>query len=130
MSSCQCILMEDLMMKQVVAKFVPRLLTEEQTNRHVNVCCDLQEELKYDPQFLTKVVTGDESWCYCYDPEPKQQSCQCKSPKALRPKRAWQAHASVKTMLISFFDVDGIVLREFVPPGQTVVFLEGGEMIA
>ena len=40
-SSCQCILMEDLMMKRVVAKFVPRLLTEEQKNRHVNVCCDL-----------------------------------------------------------------------------------------
>ena len=24
---------------------------------------DLKEELKNDPQFLTKVVTGDESWC-------------------------------------------------------------------
>jgi hypothetical protein len=32
-------------------------------NKHVNVCCDLQEELKNDLQFLTKVVTGDESWC-------------------------------------------------------------------
>jgi hypothetical protein len=61
------------MMKRVTAKFVPRLLTEEQKNKHVNVYRDLQEQLKNDPQFLTKVVTGDESWCYGYDPESKQQ---------------------------------------------------------
>jgi len=40
-------------------------------------CCkirDLQEELKDGPQFLTKVIAGDESWCYGYDPESEQQS--------------------------------------------------------
>ena len=42
-------------------------------NKNVNVCCDWQEELKNDPQFLTKVVTGDESWCYGYDSGSKQQ---------------------------------------------------------
>jgi len=53
--------------------------------------------------------------------QSKQQSHQCKSPKSLRPKKARQVHASIKTMLISsFFYVDGIVHREFVPPGQTV----------
>jgi len=46
---CQRILAEELMMKQVAAKFV--------------ICRDLQEELKSDTHFLTKVVTGDESWC-------------------------------------------------------------------
>jgi hypothetical protein len=58
--------MEDLMMKRFAAKFVLRVLTEEQ-NKCVNVCCDLQEELKNDPQLLTIVVTDDESWCYAYD---------------------------------------------------------------
>jgi hypothetical protein len=43
-------------------------------NMYVNVCCDLQEELKNDTQFRTKVVTGDESWCYGYDAESRQQS--------------------------------------------------------
>ena len=46
---CQRILTQELMMKGVAAKFV--------------ICRDLQEELKSDPHFLTKVVTGDESWC-------------------------------------------------------------------
>jgi hypothetical protein len=82
--------------------------------------CDLQEELKDDPRFLTTIVTGDEIWCYGCDPESEQQSSQWKSPNSPRPKIARQVHSSFKTMLISFVDVDGIVHREFVSPGQTV----------
>jgi hypothetical protein len=37
-----------------------------------------------------------------------------------RPKKAWQVSSSVKTIIISFFDVDGILHRQFVPPRQTV----------
>ena len=36
------------MMKWAAAKFVPRLLTEEQESNHVNVFHDLQKELKYE----------------------------------------------------------------------------------
>ena len=35
-------------------------------------------------------------------------------------EKARQVRSNVKTMLIVFFDVRGIVHREFVPPGQTV----------
>jgi hypothetical protein len=49
-------------MRQVSGKFVPRLLTEEQKDNRVNVCSDLKEELRNDPNFLTKTVTADESW--------------------------------------------------------------------
>ena len=59
-SSCQRSLMEGLIMKLVAAKFM--------------ICRDFQEELKEGPQFLTKVVIGDESWCYSYDPESELQS--------------------------------------------------------
>jgi hypothetical protein len=38
---------------------MPRLLSEEQ-EYHVNVCQDLQERLERDPQFLLKIITGDE----------------------------------------------------------------------
>jgi hypothetical protein len=40
-------------------------------SKRVNVCHDLQEELKNDPQFLPKVVTVYESWCYGYNPEKR-----------------------------------------------------------
>jgi histone-lysine N-methyltransferase SETMAR len=55
-SSCQRILTDDLRMRRLSAKFVPRLLTEEQKDNCVNVCRDLKVELRNDPNFLTKIV--------------------------------------------------------------------------
>jgi hypothetical protein len=37
---------------------------------------ELKEQVRNDPDFLSKVVTGDESWIYGYDPETKQQLSQ------------------------------------------------------
>ena len=73
-SSCQPMLTEDLNMKHVSAKFAPQLLTEDQKNNRLNVCFDLREQAGNDPQILSKAVTGDETWCYSYDPETKQAS--------------------------------------------------------
>ena len=68
-------------MKRVSAKFVARLLTEDKKNR-LNVCYELREQVGSDPQILSKVVTGDETWCYRYDPETKQASDQWKTPNS------------------------------------------------
>jgi histone-lysine N-methyltransferase SETMAR len=70
-SSVQRILTQDLGMRRVAAKFVPRLLTEDQRKSRLAVCQDLKRELENDPNFLSRVITGDESWCYGYDPESK-----------------------------------------------------------
>jgi len=69
---------------------------------------------------MSRVITGDESWVYGYDPETKQQSSQWTSPGCPRPKKARQSRSANKSMLIVFFDIRGIVLHEFVPEGQTV----------
>ncbi|PNF23785.1 hypothetical protein B7P43_G16799 [Cryptotermes secundus] len=119
-STVQRILTEGLHMRRVSAKFVPRLLGDDQRENRVNVCRDLKSEVQNDPEFLKRIVTGDESWCYGYDPESKQSSSQWKTPTSPRPKKARQVRSNVKTMLICFFDVNGIVHKEFVPPGQTV----------
>jgi len=113
-------LMEDLNVKLVSAKFVPRLLTEDQKNNCLNVCYDLREQVGNDPQILSKVVTKDETWCYGYDLETKQTPSQWKTPNSPKPKKAQQVRSNVKIMLINFFDADRIVHKEFVPPGQTV----------
>jgi len=86
----------------------------------LNVCYDLREQVGNDQQILSKVVTGDETWCYGYDPETKQASSQWKTPNSPKPKKARQVLSNVKIMLISFFYANGIVHKEFVPPGQTV----------
>jgi len=54
---------EDLNMKRVSAKSVPRLLTEDQKTNRMNVCYDLRDQVGNDPQILSKVVPGDETWC-------------------------------------------------------------------
>jgi len=53
--------------------------------KHLNVCYNLREQVGNNPQILSKVVTGDETWCYGYDPETKQASSQWKTPNSLKP---------------------------------------------
>jgi hypothetical protein len=69
-------LIEDLNMQQISVKFMPRLLTNEQKQWHVFVCQQLLDEDKNDQNFLLRVIIGDKTWLYCYDPEPKRQSSQ------------------------------------------------------
>ena len=74
-SSCQGTLSEELQMKRVAAKYV---LTADQKQSRVDACHELKEHLEIDPDLFSKVITGDESWCYAYDPETKQQSSEWK----------------------------------------------------
>jgi len=118
--TCQKILTEDLQMRRVAVKFVPHLLTAEQKDNRVSVCTDLRDQAENDPNFMSSVITGDECWVYGYDPETKQMSSQWSTSSSPRPKKARQVKSNIKTMLIAFFDIDGLVHHEFVPTGQMV----------
>ena len=68
-----------------------------------------------------RVITGDETWCFQYEPETKRQSMQWKTQNSPRPKKkARMSRSQVKTMLVCFFDHKGIVHCEFIAQGQTV----------
>jgi len=60
-SSCQRILTEELHMKRVAAKFVPRLLSEDQRANCLDVRRDTKDQLKTGPDFLSNIITGGES---------------------------------------------------------------------
>ena len=74
------ILTEDLDMRKVCVKMVPKELTEEQKQKRVTICQDLLER---QDDILGPVITGDETWVYQYDPETKQQCAQWKTAKIL-----------------------------------------------
>jgi hypothetical protein len=59
-----------------------RLLTSDQKQWRVNLCLELWEKANEDPTFISRIITGDKSWNYGYDPETKQQSSQWKSPQS------------------------------------------------
>ena len=50
----------DLKMRLVSAKFVPRQLTTDKMECRMMVAGDLFQKSTQDPTFLTKIVTGDE----------------------------------------------------------------------
>jgi hypothetical protein len=58
-------------MCRVVAKFVPKLLSQEQQQLRFEVARGTLECANGDPEFLKTVITGDETWVYGYDPEMK-----------------------------------------------------------
>ena len=55
------VLTEDLDMRKVSTKMVPKELTKEQKQRRVIICQDLLER---QDDILGCVITGDETWVY------------------------------------------------------------------
>ena len=68
----QTILTCDLNMHRVAAKFMPRLLTPKQKEHRVTICQELRQCALDNPSFMSRVITGDESWVYGFDPKTKQ----------------------------------------------------------
>ena len=56
------ILTQDLDMRKVCAKVVPKNLTTEQKANQMDVCLDPLYRLERDQEFFSRVITGDESW--------------------------------------------------------------------
>ena len=117
------IITEDLGMRKICAKMVPRLLNEGQKERRVQVCQDILEQLETEPNLMQRVVTGDESWIFEYDPLTKRQSLEWKSALSPRPEKA--RVFKTKVMLNAFFDVRGIVLAEFLPQAGHGMYWNG-----
>ena len=114
------IITEYLGMRKACAKMVPKLLNDDQKMRRMQVCQDILENFDSNPDVLKKVITGDETWVFEYDPETKRQSLHWKIPQSSRIKKARQSKFKIKLMLIALFDVGGMVYYEFLPQGQTV----------
>ena len=70
----QRILADNLNMRHISARFVPRLLSNDQKALRVSVCRELKQRARVDPNFISNIITGDETWVYGYDLETKQQS--------------------------------------------------------
>jgi histone-lysine N-methyltransferase SETMAR len=73
---------------------------------------------------LSRIVTGDETWCHHFKPESKRQSEQWKHVNSPPPKKSKAVHNFLKVMMMFFFDGKGPLLVEFLE------FLEHGFTIS
>ena len=94
------IIPEELKMPKVCAKFVSRVLSEDQKERSCHDSREMIERNNSDPAVLDALVTCDENWIYCYDPETKRQWKLAGSP---RPKKARQSKSTHKLLIIIFY---------------------------
>lgn len=100
--SVHTLLSNHLHMSRVCARWIPRLLTPEQKFNRVEVC-ELWTECvrKYGDEWWQNIITADESWIYCYDPEMKQQSSQWVDKGGPPPKKARAEKSANKRSLPS-----------------------------
>ncbi|UYV82734.1 hypothetical protein LAZ67_22000693, partial [Cordylochernes scorpioides] len=116
------IVTEDLKLKNTPAKFIPRFLTNEQKLCRLATCEDMLEMTGTDPEWKDKIITGDETWVYGYDPETKRQSAEWRGQGEPRPKKSRILKSRNKVLLVAFFlDNKGIFHHEYLPAGQTVI---------
>ena len=114
------IIHEELKMPKICTKFVPRVLREDQKERCYHDSREIVELINSDPTVLDALVTCDESWIYCYDPETKRQSSQWKHASSPRPRKARQSKSTHKLLMIPCFDSTGMIYMHWIPTGQTV----------
>lgn len=58
------ILTDDLSMKKLCAKMVPKNLLAEQKHERMSISQDCLVQVEADPTLLDRVITGDESWYF------------------------------------------------------------------
>ena len=83
-------------MRKVCAKMFPKnLMTEQKASR--------RDGCEREPEFFSRVITGEESWISEYDRETKRQSREWHTPNSPCPKRARMRKSKIKSVLVCFF---------------------------
>jgi len=79
------------------------------------------EFFRRDPNdFLSRLVTMDETWLYYYDPETKQQSMEWRHSGSPCPKKFQVQKSAGKVLVSIFWDQEGIFFIDYLPKGQTI----------
>jgi len=115
------IIYEDLDMRKLSAKWVPKCLNADQKRQRYQSSEQLSEFFRRDPNnFLSRLVTMDETWLYHYDPETKQQSMEWRHSGSSRPQKFRVQKFAGKLLASIFWDQDGILLIDYLPKSKHI----------
>ena len=113
--SVYTIIREELNMWKICAKFVLRVLREDQKERRCHDSREMVELINSDPAVLDALVTCDKTWIDCYDPETSGQMLAF--PDTTRPYRA---NPPTNFWWYRFFDSTDMIYMHWVTTRQTV----------
>jgi len=100
-----------------VCKNGPKGVHRRTKAKKSHICQDILER---QDDILDRIITGDETWVYQYDPEKKRQIVQWKTTNFHEQKNSTGPNQESKQCCWLLFYIKGIVHYEFVPTGQTV----------
>ncbi len=111
MGSTHSILKDRLHLSKLSARWVPKLLSEDQLATKANLSLQTLNKWDANPdEFLQRIVTEDETWLYQYDPEDKQQSKQWLPRGSCCPMKGKSERSVAKIMATILLDSEGILL--------------------
>ena len=120
-SAVTTILHEHLNLTKVTARWVPKVLTPDMRQKRLTISAELlQLQQREAPDFLDRIVTGDESWFNFYEPESKARSMEWRHPGETPPTKVKPAQGGIKRMATVFWDGEGILLLKWLPDRQTI----------
>ena len=110
------VLRKKLGLKKRPAKWVLHHLTPAQKTRRMVLARAALQRLRQRGH-PCHVICGDESWFHCWELGSRHSTCQWLAANEERPQKPRIEMSTVKTMLIIFFDCQGVVFRQWVPDG-------------
>ena len=91
------ILREDLGKRKLCERFVSHALTPEQREDRVTSCQDIIAMVDADKNFINKIIMGDETWCFAYNPKTKRESSEWVGDTSPWPKKLKFQRSLIKT---------------------------------
>ena len=108
-------------MHKLTAHWVPESLSDKQMATRASVYSALLKRFRSkEDDFLSRLVTVDETWVHYYEPENKAQSRQSVGPGSLRPKKFKTQPSAVKVMATVFWDAQGVIMLDFLAKKSTI----------
>lgn len=115
------IIHEQLGMRKLSTKWVPKCLNADQKRYRVNVSkLILQQFQRSSKNILDRLVTVDETWLHYYDQDTRQQFMQWRHPGSPQANTFKMQKSAGKVMATFFWDKEGILLTDYLQKGQTL----------
>lgn len=115
------VIINQLGYSKVCARWVPRCLTVDHKSQRKDISFDLLRRFHVDGEaFLSRIVTGDETWVHHFEPETKRQSMEWRHAYSPQKKKFKTVPSAGKVMMTVFWDCEGVILIDVMPKGSTI----------